>query len=149
MDTNKDDRQKLPTDRPAKPSKSLVIANKEAILTRLAEGDTVTKIAKSLGLTHAAISMQLANDPEYQAAKVIHHATRLDRAESDLELSQDSFTLARAREVHKAYSWRASVECSRLWGTQQQAQTTFGQGGITINIGTVDGVTIDGEAVKD
>lgn len=128
---------------------SLVLANRQSILDQMAEGRKITEIAKDMGLTHAAISMQLANDPDYQAAKVIHHATRLDRAESELELSQDSFTLARARELHRAYSWRASVECSRIWGTQQQANATFGTGGITINIGDVSqDVSINGQCVK-
>ena len=133
----------------AKPSKSLVLAHKESILSRMAEGETVTKIAKSLGLTHAAISMQLASDPEYQAAKVIHHATRLDNAEESIVDSTDAFTLARAREAHRAFSWRASVECSRIWGNQTQAQTAFGSQGITINIGDIkQDVVIDGQSLK-
>ena len=128
---------------------SLVLANRDAIIKQVAEGVRLTEIANALGLTHSSISKQLANDPEYQAAKVLHHATRLDRAEGELETSTDAFTLARAREVHKAYSWRASVECSRIWGNQTQAQTAFGSQGITINIGTIDsGVVIDGQSLK-
>lgn len=132
-----------------KMSDSLVLANRESIIQQVAEGKRLTEIASALGLTHSAISKQLASDPEYQEAKILHHATRLDKSEGLLEDAQDQFTLARAREIHKAYSWRASVECSRIWGNQSSIATSFGQAGITINIGTVDsGVVIDGQSLK-
>ena len=118
MDTVKDDS-----------SKSLVLANRDSIIKQVAEGTRLTEIASKLGLTHSAISKQLASDPDYQQAKIIHHATRLDNAEMALECSEDQFTLARARELHKAYSWRASVEVARLWGNKQE---------LTVNQVTVD-----------
>lgn len=133
----------------AKPSTSLVLANREAIIKQVAEGVRLTEIAQSLGLTHSAISKQLASDPEYQEAKILHHANRLDRAEFDIENSSDQFTLAKARETHKAFAWRASVECSRIWGSQAQAASTFGSQGITINIGDIgQSVVIDGQSLK-
>ena len=99
---------------------ALAILHKDEILRKMASGLRVSEVAKQLGITPEAIYQNLSNDPDYQAAKIVHHANRLDDAEQSLIDSSDQLSLARAREVHKAFSWRASVECSRLWGSKQE-----------------------------
>ena len=86
---------------------SLAVINKETILDQIRAGVRLSKIAESLGISKQAINNQLGNDPEYQAAYQSFHDARLDAAEQALELASEQIDIVRAREVWKAYSWRA------------------------------------------
>lgn len=99
---------------------SIAILNKQSIIEQVAQGIRLADIAEQLGITRQAISLALTDDPEYQAAQLNHHAARIDKGERMMEDANDALSLARARELHKAYSWRASVEMARIWGNKQE-----------------------------
>jgi hypothetical protein len=112
---------------------SLAILHKEEILNRVSQGERLSSIAISLGISKQAISSQLTNDPDYQAAYQSFHDARLDNAEGLLESATDQIDIARARELWKAYSWRAE----RLDRRYAAKQETSGQS-ITIVIAPTD-----------
>lgn len=104
---------------------SIVLANRDSIIQRLERGDRLTDIAKDLGLTsHAAISMRLSKDPEYQAARIASLASRLDQRESEMEAAQDFVTVARTRELLSHARWRAEREAPQVWGVKQETVVT-------------------------
>jgi len=112
---------------------SLAILHKEEILNRVSQGERLSSIAISLGISKQAISSQLTNDPDYQAAYQSFHDARLDNAEGLLESAVDQIDVARARELWKAYSWRAE-RLDRRYAAKQEAS---GQS-ITIVIAPTD-----------
>ena len=112
---------------------SLAILHKEEILNRVSQGERLSSIAISLGISKQAISSQLTNDPDYQAAYQSFHDARLDNAECLLESAIDQIDIARARELWKAYSWRAE-RLDRRYAAKQEAS---GQS-ITIVIAPTD-----------
>ena len=112
---------------------ALAIIHKEEILNRVSQGERLSSIAISLGISKQAISSQLTNDPDYQAAYQSFHDARLDNAEGLLESAVDQIDVARARELWKAYSWRAE-RLDRRYAAKQEAS---GQS-ITIVIAPTD-----------
>jgi predicted transcriptional regulator len=86
---------------------ALAILHKESILDQIRAGHRLSKIAADLGISKQAINNQLGSDPEYQAAYQSFHDARLDAAEQALESASEQIDIVRAREVWKAYSWRA------------------------------------------
>lgn len=104
---------------------SIVLQQRDAILDRMRKGERLSDIATSLGLTsHAAISMRLSKDPEYQAARIESLASRLDLRETELEGANDSVTVARARELLSHARWRAEREAPQVWGVKQETVVT-------------------------
>ena len=96
---------------------ALAITHKREIIERLSGGETATSIARSFGLkSHSAISHVLADDPDYQAARIDYHVARLDAVEGMITDSTDQLTLARARELATMYRWRAQTEARQVWG---------------------------------
>ena len=112
---------------------ALAIIHKDDIISQISQGVRLSTIAQTLGITKQAISSQLGNDPEYQAAYQSFHDARLDNAEGLLESAIDQIDIARARELWKAYSWRAE----RLDRRYAAKQETSGQS-ITIVIAPTD-----------
>jgi transcriptional regulator with XRE-family HTH domain len=110
----------------------VAITHREEIISKIAGGMSTKKIAEELGVTGSAISQYLSKDPEYQAAQLEFHANRLDTAEEMILKATDVFESAKARDTWKAYSWRASVEQKRIWGTQPE--TSSNGSGVTIII---------------
>lgn len=90
---------------------------REYIISQVAQGERLDDLG--LGITRQSISEALHDDPDYQAAQVLYHAARLDRAE---RMIQDAAApdVPRARALHDAYKWRAERECSRIYGAKQQ-----------------------------
>ena len=112
---------------------ALAIIHKDSIISQISQGVRLSTIAQTLGITKQAISSQLGNDPEYQAAYQSFHDARLDKAEGLLESAIDQIDIARARELWKAYSWRAE-RLDRRYAAKQEAS---GQS-ITIVIAPTD-----------
>jgi len=52
-------------------SNAIAIINKQIICDQLAQGMRLSEIASLLGITPAAISQQLVNDPDYTTAQVL------------------------------------------------------------------------------
>lgn len=114
------------------PNKAL--DNREQIIQRIAAGERVTDIAKSLGyLSHSTISKTLSGDPDYQQA-VIHSAwAKLETREEQLEQAEEQVDVTRARELLSHARWMAE----RL-NREQFAQKADTQ--VNINLINVDGV---------
>lgn len=131
--------------RPQHPLKSAII---EDALVRIQGGETLEEIAASHNI--ARITLQgwmLSLGDEYQQLRSDYIDHQLAEAMVAIDSAQDNLSIARAREAFRARSWIAERRDRRY--SQQQAQTSFGQAGITINIGTVDsGVVIDGQPLK-
>ena len=145
---------------------STALINKQSIIDQVSSGLYLSDIAKSLGVSSAAISKQLSTDPEYKLAREIGLDVRLNQAMrkveeiADLGVDKDSgeivglpnelVNLARVRESSlKAAQWQAERECPKRWGKDQSlVQSSFGAQGITINIGSVTppGHTVAGSA---
>lgn len=84
----------------------------------------MSSIAKSYGLkSHVNISKQLADDPEYQQARISFHTSRLDDVEEEIRAAEDMGTLARVKELATMYRWRAERECRDIWGKAETNQS--------------------------
>lgn len=106
----------------------------DSIVQRIASGELASAIAHELGVTPPALYHRLANHPEYQRAKEAGHESRLDEAEQWQEGADSALSLARARDIWRARSWRASVEVARRWGQQQAAININANGPITVQV---------------
>ena len=106
---------------------AIAIIHKSAILEKVANGDLLNTIAADLGITHAAISQQLAKDPEYRKARETGVEARLERQYGKMAAAEDALTLARARESFKAASWFAEREFPARWGNRTQITGQDGQ----------------------
>jgi len=49
---------------------AVAVLHKEEILKRVAKGDKIADIGKTYKVSHAAISKQLSNDPEWKEARM-------------------------------------------------------------------------------
>lgn len=95
---------------------ALALIKKNEIVNRVAQGHKLKDISAEIGISPQAISKQLKDDPDYQAAKVSYHTIRLDDAEEKIEQAIDQVDVARARAVWQSRSWRAEREIPELWG---------------------------------
>ena len=100
------------------------ITNKTSIITHVQRGGLLSQIARELGVTPAAISQQLAKDPEYRAARQNGAQARLDQQYENLESADDALKLARARETFRAAAWFAEREFPEQWGQTNKLQVT-------------------------
>jgi len=97
--------------------KPAALVHKESLLERVANGDYLTDIAPSIGVTTAAaISKVLSHDPEYIAARLAGTKVRLEQREKELEAADDNVKVARARELLSHARWRAEREFPEHWG---------------------------------
>ena len=109
---------------------AIAITHREAIIERIGKGEYVKDIASDLGVSSAAISQVLKDDPEYLQAREDGMALRLDNAHqlmADItedraiskEDAQDYLNLVRIREIGlKRLEWRAEREFASRWGTK-------------------------------
>ena len=97
-------------------SAPMAVQHREKILDLMSQGKMVSEVAESLGVTGPALSMQLASDPAYQAARQHGAQARLDQQYLAIIGSEDALTLARAREGWRAASWFAEREFPERWG---------------------------------
>lgn len=116
------------------------ILHKAMILERIAAGERITDIAKSIGYTsHASISMQLADDPDYQYARACGAEAKLDLREKEIEQAQESITLARGVELLKHQRWRCEREFAAKWADKRaQAVVNVQQNNAVVSSGDRD-----------
>jgi len=98
---------------------AIAILHKEEILKRIVAGDMITDIGKSYGVTHAAISKQLSNDPEYIDARRSGALARIEHWEKEIEAINEGTSqvmLGRAKEMFSHARWRAEREFPGQWG---------------------------------
>ena len=92
----------------AKPG-ALESYNADEIIQRIYDGEIPANIALEVGVNKCSIYRFLADHPEYQQARQIGMAVRLDAAEMAV-LTADERTLMRAREAWRVVTWRAERE---------------------------------------
>lgn len=101
----------------APPRKARDIA---VICQRIADGQSLTAIAKAEGVTTGALSMWVESDPERSArareARALSARTWDDKAETVIDEAGDPFELAKAKELAHHYRWRASKIAPREYG---------------------------------
>lgn len=119
----------------------------EDILARYLAEETSTEIAKSLGVTKAALSYFMLKhaENEWKDAQVVKALTRKELAEQRLETADNPLDLARGRELLKAAQWDLERVCRRIYG--QDAPPAHASLSISLNFGTERGQVIDVEGM--
>ena len=108
---------------PRKPkSNAVAVLQKDKIIQHMASGGLLSQISATLGVSPAAISQVLANDPKYIEARLNGVHVRLDTQYQRMEEADDALNLARARECWKAATWFAEREFPERWGQKQQIE---------------------------
>jgi predicted transcriptional regulator len=104
------------------------------ILARYLAEETSTQIAKSLGVTKAALSYYMLKhaETEWKDAQVVKALTRKEQAENYLETADNPLDLARGRELLKAAQWDLERVCRRIYGTDSPTSAQAVQ--ININL---------------
>jgi len=98
---------------------AVAILHKEEILKRVAKGDKISDIAKTYGVSHAAISKQLLKDPEWIDARMSGALARIEHWEKEVEAINEGTSqvmLGRAKEMLSHARWRAGREFPSQWG---------------------------------
>ena len=104
----------------------IALTHKEEILQRVAEGERLSDIAETYGVSAMAISKQLTNDPEYQAVREIAALKRIEHWEKELEAitpESNAVMMQRADRMLAHSRWRAEKE-HRMYAAKQENQGT-------------------------
>lgn len=92
----------------------------DAVCEAIADGQSMTDLARSLGVSFGTLSLWIANDAERSARvrEVRAHTSRLwdEKATAGIESAADAFELAKAKEMAHHYRWRASKIAPRDYG---------------------------------
>jgi hypothetical protein len=133
---------------------SQIITDKQSIIKRLADGELLSNIARTYGVTGQAISNRLSDDPEYQEARISSLASRMDKRESELEDAPDSVSVARARELLSHARWRAEREAPQVWGqkieqTGTRIEVVVNNPGAPLTIPSVEHAIIEHVSAPD
>jgi hypothetical protein len=117
------------------------------ILERYLGEETSTQIAKTYGVTRAALSYFMLKHAEEQwkDAQVTKAMLRKEQAEDLLETADNPLDLARARELLKAAQWDLERVCRRIYG-QDVTPDQLGRVSITLNIGQREPLDVVGES---
>jgi len=105
--------------------------NPTPILDRLRNGESPSRIAATLGVSHQAVyEWLLTHHPEdWQAISASKSLARIEIAESDLDdYEADGVAIARARESARLAQWSLERVARRMYGD------TKSDGGVTINL---------------
>jgi hypothetical protein len=132
---------------------ALALINRDDILQQLRDGKLLKEVAQSYGVSKQAIQQPLKDDPEYRAALLEQAESLIDETKEATWNAREALDIARAREMSKwAFRYAEAVNPAR-WSSKPDTSSTFGQAGITINIGTVQpGITVEqdgGGVVKE
>ena len=121
----------------------------EDILERYLKEETSTEIAKTYGVTRAALSYFMLKhaEQEWKNAQVTKALIRKEKAEDLMESADNALDLARAREMLKAAQWDLERVCRRIYG-QDVPQDSSGRLSITLNIGQREPLDVVAEQVE-
>jgi hypothetical protein len=114
------------------------------VLARYLAEETGAQIAKSLGVTRAALSYFMLKhaEAEWKDAQVVKAMKRKEDAEDLLETASNPLDLARARELLRAAQWDLERVCRRIYG--QDSVPNAGAGvQININLRRSNGDIVD------
>ncbi len=98
---------------------AIAVLHKDEILKRVAAGDKIADIGKTYKVSHAAISKQLSNDPEWIEARKVGALSRIEFWEKEVEAinaGSSQVELGRAKELLAHARWRAEREFPSQWG---------------------------------
>lgn len=113
----------------------------DAICDKLCEGETLTAIAKEIGVAVSGLVNWIEKDQERSArareARTMSARLWDEKAEAVLTESKDQFELAKARELASHYRWRAKAIAPRDYGDKVQ-QEHVGQDGGPITVASVN-----------
>ena len=105
----------------------------DRIAEMLANGVTLTAIAKDAGVSIGFFLQWIAADDDRsaRAREARTHAAKLwdERALDVIEQASDPFELQRARELAQHYRWRASKTAPRDYGEKMTQEVTGANGG--------------------
>ena len=107
--------------------------NIDAICDMIVEGNSLTHIAKTVGVHVSALVRWVENDPQRSAlvreARVRSAKIWDEKAEAVIAAAPDKFELERARELAHHYRWRAKAIAPREYGDKVQQEHTGKDGG--------------------
>ena len=105
----------------------------ETICDMITNGDSLTKIAKEIGIHAATLIRWLEEDPQRSArakeARIRSAKIWDEAAEAVIKAAPDKFELERARELAHHYRWRAKAIAPREYGDKVQQEHTGANGG--------------------
>jgi predicted transcriptional regulator len=103
------------------------------ILQRYLAEETGEQIAKSLGVTRAALSLHMLKhaEAEWKDAQVVKAIRRKEDAEDLLDKATTALELTRAREQLRSAQWDLERVCRRIYGQDTVPQ---GANAVQINI---------------
>ena len=102
---------------------ALAIQHRDEILTRMASGEPLTSIAKSLGYAdHAGIVNRLGDDKDYQEALRVGLIGKLENRERELETADTNVTVTRADRLLGHARWWAERLDPQRFGQLKEAQ---------------------------
>ena len=115
------------------PGSSQIVAQRDSVLDRIAQGEPLVKIALSMGYTnHSAIINRLGAGEDYKLALKVGSEARLETREAELEKADDSVTVSRARELLSHARWRAERIDPDRWGAKSNVLN------VQVNVGNLD-----------
>lgn len=105
----------------------------EAVCEFIYDGESMTSIAKSHGVSIGSLIAWVASDTERSArvklARVETARIWDEKAERGIEDAADDFELAKAKDLAHHYRWRASKIAPREYGDKIQQEHTGADGG--------------------
>ena len=115
------------------------------VLERYLAEETSVEIAKSYGVTKAALSYFMLKhaEEEWKNAQVTKALIRKEKAEELMESADNPLDLARARELLKAAQWDLERVCRRIYGQDAPAQLSS----IVINVGAIRSAQDDTQVI--
>lgn len=117
----------------------------DALLDRVASGDSVAKIAREMGVSRQALHQWLTNadKPNYLEAQRMSADGLMDKAE-DAILNED-LDIARARELANHYRHVAKARAPERYGDRVKQEHSGPNGG-PVQISHIERVIIDPKA---
>jgi len=125
---------------------AIAVLHKEEILKRVAAGDKIADIGKTYKVSHAAISKQLSNDPEWIEARKVGTLSRIEFWEKEVEAinaGSSQVELGRAKEMLAHARWRAEREFPSQWGGAKVNINVVGKIELSEALDTVAGELLD------
>lgn len=105
----------------------------ESICESVYEGDSLTLIAKTVGVSIGSLIAWIAAEPERSArvnlARLETSRIWDEKAERGIEDATDDFELAKAKDLAHHYRWRASKIAPKIYGDKIQQEHTGADGG--------------------
>jgi len=112
----------------------LVSVDPKAIMARYLQGESGPDIAKSFGVTRAALSLHMLKHAaeEWKDVQVAKAIQRKEEAEELMETARDALELTRAREKLRSAQWDLERVCRRIYGQDVPASVAAVQ--VNINL---------------